>query len=240
MEQYTERQVTFDQDIINAFLGILRAIPDEFFWAIPLSSFGKYLCWAGSRKSWRAVKTLTWRNLERAPSWSWVAWKEPVLMNYDGSHPTSVVAYFRYTGKALERICRPEKQFTEFTAKCDINKVPKHITLEDNYLIFRASCAQLRIKRQDNGSFLVYPTAPFKASASEAILFHIGEFQLDTDCEVENNSIHDFAVIAIHGGDLFLLMLSWKNGVAYRTCMLALNQLAWKRANPKLKLIILG
>lgn len=45
VQQYASRQLTFQSDIVNAFSGVMEAIPGEFFWGLLHSNFGSQLTW---------------------------------------------------------------------------------------------------------------------------------------------------------------------------------------------------
>jgi hypothetical protein len=75
VEDYSKRQLSFDHDALNAFAGALDFFEAEAgfscFWGIPIPDFESALCWFG-----------TGNIIPRAegdfPSWSWVAWHNPV------------------------------------------------------------------------------------------------------------------------------------------------------------------
>lgn len=68
VEQYTTRCLTNPTDILDAFSGVLAAIPDtEFFWGIPTAAFGEHLLW-----DWDDKKLPERRGLGECPSWSWL------------------------------------------------------------------------------------------------------------------------------------------------------------------------
>ena len=57
--QYTQRQFSFERDILDAFEGILNAMHaatgDTFFWALPESIFSSAICWYDPSVSWRTA-----------------------------------------------------------------------------------------------------------------------------------------------------------------------------------------
>ncbi|KAH6672013.1 hypothetical protein B0J14DRAFT_669536 [Halenospora varia] len=142
-------------DIYNDFSGVLKAIPDEFFWGTPHSQFGEYLVWD---KAWLIdCKTgpLQLRNLPRIPTWSWIAWKGQLSMRYDGHHPSSLISCYRFRNGQLERMSMPKiTSFSLGNVEMDydlpieamwenedehlvtIEDIPTNIALEDNHVIF--------------------------------------------------------------------------------------------------------
>ena len=66
MEAYNGRQLSYEEDRVNAILGALEVIGSSL-WGIPLSCFSEALMWDGGR--WNS------RRLQKCfPSWSWAAW----------------------------------------------------------------------------------------------------------------------------------------------------------------------
>jgi len=237
LERYTAKTLTYDSDILDAFAGVLDAIPGDFFWGIPKEAFGRYLCWS-NQKSWPSRQLLTRRTLPGAPSWSWASWKGPISMNHDGDVTTPVVIYYRFCDKDLKHIYCPSKTEKTLTGKCELSRIPTEIALEENHIIFWASCSRLQAKTDGHidgyaGYFSLYPTTKDPHS--------VGRVRADTDFQVEDGALYDFTVIARHGHhDVFVLMLSLPvNGVSRRECLLTLNKQSWKRAMPELKLIVL-
>lgn len=73
VENYSRRQLTYDTDVHDAFVGITEGLPDESTWGIPHSKFEEYLHWDGIEQTGRPA--LIWRNIPLAPGWSWMTWK---------------------------------------------------------------------------------------------------------------------------------------------------------------------
>ncbi|KAH7357336.1 heterokaryon incompatibility protein-domain-containing protein [Pyrenochaeta sp. MPI-SDFR-AT-0127] len=78
VEQYTERHLTHESDILNAMAGILAAIGRQASWkyfhGLPRNRFVEALLWAPSPSSVRRSDLPV-----QFPSWSWLSWTGPVL-----------------------------------------------------------------------------------------------------------------------------------------------------------------
>ncbi|PMD49679.1 HET-domain-containing protein [Hyaloscypha bicolor E] len=96
IEKYSSRQLTFTGDILNAFLGVLRAAenlpsPVRHHWGIPilspergaLGSFIFGLLWTFTQ--WKPQKM---RRRDDFPSWSWLGWERPVIYRERYTEPT--------------------------------------------------------------------------------------------------------------------------------------------------------
>lgn len=75
VEQYTERHLTHDSDILKAITGIFAVIGRQASWkyfnGLPRNRFVEALLWAASPSAVR-------RSVQ-FPSWSWLSWTGPVL-----------------------------------------------------------------------------------------------------------------------------------------------------------------
>lgn len=71
VEQFTERHLLYEKDILNAFVGILTSLEQPlsttFLWALPVAYFDWALLWEPKEKIWR---------LKAFPSWSWCGWTQ--------------------------------------------------------------------------------------------------------------------------------------------------------------------
>jgi hypothetical protein len=87
IQQYSHRRLTFSNDILNAFSGVLHAygnldVPVRNLWGIPillndssvLKSFNIGLSWEFSNSTGFSLKS----RREAFPSWSWTGWEHPV------------------------------------------------------------------------------------------------------------------------------------------------------------------
>jgi hypothetical protein len=100
--QYTQRQFSFESDILNAFEGIMDAIQvatgDTFFWALPQSIFTSAICWYDPSVSRRTAmyslhseSDLNSSTPIPFPSWSWLGWLGMKLFPPLNLHSTEIV-----------------------------------------------------------------------------------------------------------------------------------------------------
>ena len=82
VNQYSYRNMTNDEDALNAFLGILQCMEtlyeDGFFWGLPVADFQWGLLWQAETTSTRR---------EGFPTWSWAGWKGVVSPCYPSNRP---------------------------------------------------------------------------------------------------------------------------------------------------------
>src|SRR5436305_6858770 len=75
--RYTQRELSRDEDALNAFSGILSAleksIGESYHWALPISTFDQSLWWDGGADGRRLEVSVF-------PTWSWLAWKGEIYI----------------------------------------------------------------------------------------------------------------------------------------------------------------
>jgi hypothetical protein len=85
--QYSERELTYPGDILNAFSGISKILEREMktkvYYGLPVSSFDVALLWADWFPSQYFARRLGF------PSWSWTGWCGRISMTHDLSHDIS-------------------------------------------------------------------------------------------------------------------------------------------------------
>jgi Heterokaryon incompatibility protein (HET) len=100
--QYTQRQFSFESDVLDAFEGILSAMHtatgDTFFWALPESIFSSAICWYDPSVSRRtALYPLRSDPISCThipfPSWSWLGWLGIKLFPPLNAHSMEIVFY---------------------------------------------------------------------------------------------------------------------------------------------------
>lgn len=106
--QYTNRDLTYDKDICDAFSGIMDAIPDDFFCGLPLSRFAEHLCWNRAPGRLDFDEILRRRTQVDAPTWSWMAWKSRIRMECTDERSGSLIYCYRLREQTLECISRPK------------------------------------------------------------------------------------------------------------------------------------
>jgi hypothetical protein len=119
---YSERQLSFKSDILNAFSGLCQALGalgnESFHWGLPVSHFDEALCWwlrAGGRRNYAVCdqhKDGAAPTSVPFPSWSWAAWHGSSAgswiswVDLDGSKsdPPAIIFYSQDTDGQLKRI----------------------------------------------------------------------------------------------------------------------------------------
>ncbi|KAH8596158.1 heterokaryon incompatibility protein-domain-containing protein [Bisporella sp. PMI_857] len=139
VNEYLSRELTFDEDIHNAFSGVLQLYDDmTFFWGIPEghNSFAKCLAW--NLLSPRSAVPQQRRKVSfHIPSWSWMAWKEMTSLPYPYDNFCDN-SYYRLKNDSLEPIEHWRKPVT-------MADIPLGLALQPHYLIFRAPLRKLRV-----------------------------------------------------------------------------------------------
>ena len=239
IEQYTKRKLTYDEDIYDAFSGILEAIPNEFFWGIPYSMFGEYLCWTEQSPGEKREDDgpLQRRYLKDAPSWSWVAWKGAISMTFGGVRAESFLSCFRYMNNTLVQMSTPG--LTSFRIEsfdtdevlndevvwsgpheygCTMEDIPMNVSLTENYVVFWARVVKLQAKE-----------------ACEHDCFK----SRNLEDEPNDRLFRYYALIGRHvEGELHILELSWESGIARRERLHLWY--TWPASKAERKLVILG
>jgi hypothetical protein len=140
----TKRELTFEGDIIDAFRGIMEAVPIKIFWGIPLLDFGRHLLW----NLWNE-KSDPHRNCkQKVPSWSWFAWKGQITMRA----PSCLLTIYRWKQGQLQQIHAPlvasdlgthqqtDRDLTHWVDPTDgvvkPDDIPEGVVLNENQLIF--------------------------------------------------------------------------------------------------------
>lgn len=98
IEEYTQREMTYDSDALNGMLGLLRVFrkkhavkPMFHLWGLPIFSGLYHQPLKPRREVDQFVKSLCWRLTKPSnrrqgfPSWSWTGWKGAVCTKYAGS-----------------------------------------------------------------------------------------------------------------------------------------------------------
>jgi hypothetical protein len=148
VENYTQRQLTFESDIVDAFRGIMHAIPEEVYWGIPLSKFGDWLLWELFDKGHGHMQ----RDCEliNVPSWSWFAWKGCI----DLCFTRTLLTVYRFQNGQLQQICHgdcfsssrlPTNMYDDGKDwSVELDDIPAGVALSGNHLVFWALVWEVR------------------------------------------------------------------------------------------------
>ncbi|KAH7119189.1 heterokaryon incompatibility protein-domain-containing protein [Dactylonectria macrodidyma] len=84
MNQYTQRHLTHEQDVLNAFSATLEHLSahnkTRFCWGLPINCFIVALLWNIPATHPSSIapterRTALWKNARKFPSWSWAGWR---------------------------------------------------------------------------------------------------------------------------------------------------------------------
>ena len=121
LEEYTQRELSFPQDILNAFAGIQRILElglHSLWYGLPLNYLDLALLWRPGQLSTRRVDSSGQAGLQiDIPSWSWAGWVGPV------HYWTLFPDHGRHTDE--ERV-RPLLRWYRWDAKNGISRVSQH------------------------------------------------------------------------------------------------------------------
>ena len=255
---YRARHLSYETDMLNAFSGvseILGALQDDtFHWGLPESLFSYAMTWSFTGPTSRNhVEVPVFdrngrKEMVSIPSWSWAAWSgsdpiRPPVLHAGDSNDVRPVIHFDIVDekRRLVRIKDWPMQgdTAEFVPTLWNNELPhqvqslaQHSVSCIGQLQFWTSLATLRAIRQwsDLGLGEVH-----------YILFPPPDFLPDPDSNHEFVD-QDFIVVAARDpGELILLAIEWKDGVAYRAGMEDIKEVDWVGVeNREWRLITLG
>jgi hypothetical protein len=106
VEAYTLRNLSNQNDGLNAVLGILQAFEsrfdESFIWGLPLSNMSDALMWQASsttketiRRAHHPIKVPDGSVVEAPfPSWSWVGWTSGITYNVEKGEPLTVAVFY--------------------------------------------------------------------------------------------------------------------------------------------------
>lgn len=103
--RFSRRQLTKEEDVLNAFTGIIRPLSrirnTRFVWGHPEKHFSKMLMWSGypsgRREALCAVPAEGSGGSRRVvfPSWSWMGWRGNVMLNFAFVTAPETVCFYR-------------------------------------------------------------------------------------------------------------------------------------------------
>ncbi|KAE9372622.1 HET-domain-containing protein [Stipitochalara longipes BDJ] len=254
---YTNRSLTNEEDILNAFTGVLKTfIPTlgAFRFGMPLNFLGITLLWELQGKSIAERR----KGID-IPSWSWAAWAaKKIEIHFPIIYSPIHMFEFRDTD-----------QVSKITTNLIPTRIAPEVDLDENieeqcrsfqqdelqqiklykltsplyqYLLFWTSVAMLHVR---------FPLVPFEPTKDEAHSYEIcgndGEFVgrvfLADSWRKSQPERLEFALVGVRElGHVFLmvLVLERKDGIARRVQSTFLKQKDWIDANPERKLILLA
>ncbi|KAK8043540.1 hypothetical protein PG993_005970 [Apiospora rasikravindrae] len=153
---YNIRNLTYPEDGLQAYLGILSQLsdifPEGFFWGLPISSFHAALLWQPRERLKRRHPRAATTDAQTIPSWSWVGWQGGI---------SGFEFHLPPFGRTLEPMCvwktmnqgqviRPRSTGDELTA-AEAYTSPHH---ENPLLYTYAPVARAWLEKRDKGSTL--------------------------------------------------------------------------------------
>ncbi|KAG8214241.1 heterokaryon incompatibility protein-domain-containing protein [Butyriboletus roseoflavus] len=258
---YRQRRLSYQTDILNAFDGvseILGALQDDtFHWGLPESLFSYAITWSFTGPySRNDVEVPVFdsngsKEMVSIPSWSWAAWsgadpaRPPFLHAGNDTHVRPVIDFDIVDGNhKLVRIKdRPMRGHPgDFAPPLWKNEHPhqfqsltQHSVSQIGQLYFWTSLANLRAMRR-------WSDVPVGPGHVQYIPFPSPPDFLPDPNAISEIVHQDFIVVAARvPGQLILLAIEWKDGVAYRVGIADANEVEWLRVkNREWRLITLG
>ena len=230
VEEYTSRLMSYPDDILNAFTGLMkdyeRDFGSKFCWGLPMQDFTVSLLWRDYSRRVREKKpkypedklTLRLRNIgdrctTRFPTWSWAGWEGPVHIPYTGLPG--------FSANSIVWPWSPESEVTEGNEKGSVH--------DNGILSFAAEAAFVDkyITEENFGNILDDGSSwPDNSNSREAISLAIIDDPIP------------------YKPKIFLLMLLRREkddkGICYREGLMALPEDRWLAAKPRQKWIHLG
>ncbi|KAH7087036.1 heterokaryon incompatibility protein-domain-containing protein [Paraphoma chrysanthemicola] len=254
VREYTSRNFTHEEDILDAFRGLLSRVKFFTFFGIPImstrlltdisvnSAFAQGLWWCPLIKLMQRPTPL--RRRHQFPSWSWAGWKGAV--EYKNRYPVAVSA--DNEGFVNVDASKTHVRFWILDAQKNISTITEVIqTLEGKIIpevspilyvearIYRLHF-QPRITAPDSRDFDLckcHPQSPHVGPAlkSEDIMtidmfsFEEPEVKANDPQKVFGKAWDCVLLFESTSGDRFLMIIDWDNDVAYRVGGLRLGSL---------------
>jgi hypothetical protein len=261
VSQYVQRSLSKEEDILNAFIGILKTfIPTlgVFRFHMPLAYLGTAMMWQFSWDSKRPMPVR--RSTIDIPSWSWAAWTTkglqfhlPYSFNIDSFIIPITLCEFKDTDqihpiptfnhliigssdtKLHDIIAKHCSVFTD----ADMHQIMgrKLISPLYRYLVFWTSVVSLDVTRspinhRDQSDFDILSR---KGEVVASVPLH------DSWREAQPDRL-EFALLAINNmsNRISSLLIEWADGIARRVDLVKFKQKDWLDSSPQRKLIVLG
>ncbi|KAG8214248.1 heterokaryon incompatibility protein-domain-containing protein [Butyriboletus roseoflavus] len=258
LSSYRQRHLTYHADMLNAFNGvseILGTLQDDIFhWGLPQSHFSYAITWAFTGPSSRNYVDVPVfdndgsKQMISIPSWSWAAWsgadltRTPFLRAGDDIDVRPVV-HFHIVDEKYQLVVIKDRPMQDhpgdFVPTSWKNGQPHQFqpltqlpVTRIGQLHFWTSLANLRVIRH---------WSAMATGSVHYILFPSPNFERDTHSTYEIVD-QDFIVVAARDpGELILLAVEWRDGVAYRVGITDVEEVDWLRVETReWRLITLG
>jgi Heterokaryon incompatibility protein (HET) len=264
LRDYSRRQMTDENDVENALVGILSTSSEKFYWGLPECDFEKWLCWRMS--SAQEPFGLSRRKRFPAPTWSWMAWKGAQTWDYEELYPR--VRCMRIMSKNSRRAYPINDRSQSFAPRLTHIDVDASLKIDERHIIFYASVTSLRLsirardKRPGEGVFIEVflprprskslqsrgPIASIVVEPSSEVVKDLRRHILGV--KANRYQLFDFVEIGLtavaHGvlngteHDMLVMLVTWRDGIAYREGLTSIFGEDWARLGKKKRLVILG
>jgi hypothetical protein len=196
IRKYSLRELTREDDVENAFAGIMAILPGDFWFGIPVSRFEEFLCWVDdqayvdqsydfSHSSPQVMpRKRKFDNLE-VPSWSWMAWRGRLTNASHSAYDFATnVACFRLWQDPDDVECRGLAPISDIGRHTDVRggalvkleDIPPGVHLKADHVIFCADVARLCVERddgEDENAMRWMRDVPRYEEASKAVGFRV-------------------------------------------------------------------
>lgn len=195
VEKYTQRQLTYPEDIINAFAAISSSFEAHYSCrihkGIPVPAFIFTLCWVGVKPLRRRSQVLD-KPLHPSrvfPSWSWIGWEGPISFLAHQFVPNrmdiwSYVPRFLLEEKGQFAEAK-HGQFTKQHPDCCQTPIPVSPTGHPSMLHFMAYCVDSKLFHMD----------VFKDGCADGKLYPIAEDKGDLTAQKARQRVNKGVVI---------------------------------------------
>lgn len=255
--EYSRRTLTYESDGLNAFEGILNALRREasqhFLWALPTSLLHSCLTWSCDDRPIKRRETLCPVRSSNGtthcpfPSWSWVGWDVVVKSLIT---QTSDFVFYYLDGKwPLQRLvatsdtqgCIAESLLLHIgRTDVTLDEIPDFVrsqSIASNILFFWSSSATLHIRQTDRAWDHQLDEPSFSYNDKD-VEFEWSQMPV---LEAGHKELAEFVVIwGDCPGVLRVLLVDWKDGVAYRQGLATVLASEWVKLDPIWKMISLG
>jgi hypothetical protein len=272
VRDFTARDLTNQEDGMNAFMGIIRAFERDsnqsFFWALPQSMMESALAWPSNldRRDSQHSQILLDGNIITSPfpSWSWVGWIGRVTYKTPSLIPVSLGLAFY----AVDNDKPPQKiSISEpiFNIEYDVGWLPPSFasgflnggsktTVELQDLPPKTLSSPVAVTLLCFWTFSIpVPQIDSENFPSLLQMLRFGDFDKNDFLWTlrHNESPPELIVVARfkqtrtasknESDEIRLLLITWKDGVAYRLGVVSICVPDWNQVDDKVwKLIILG
>jgi hypothetical protein len=264
VKDYRSRQLSYESDALNAFMGALTALGRElntsFIWGLPESAFNETLLWRS-----RIQKSSLRR--EQFPSWTWLGWKEselPGLTEFPTvgtGHIETIghVQWHRVTTDGSQQLIGPPPTTYRELPRLNSLMVPK--VLLQNLLRFWARSAYLFVgrepeakdERKPNFSRYGCPDYTVRFQKEDGQVVRLASISLHEDWRRCQPDLLEFILVCerrsrdpwdsrrvVEGLDLMLI--ETKEGVSYRVQVThqSIMKAWWEYIQPVWRVVTLG